>query len=527
MLSDKEFENIIRESIREEIALLKEGKQTLYIWSEDGGRTYGLYDKLTGSKKVPLVKGNEKTMMQLLLKISNAPKSDLEDEFSETAQGDQYGEIAVDMNKLAKLKSMVKEYGKKKVTENKYDDMLKKGDGHVHFVVKDLATAEKLADKIEAKYGSTDYYKLSDGKVYLRVAPDYYEGKYIPAIERLVGQKAKPGSKETGHVKGKVVQEATSTGGLLTESIGAVVVGILAAVAGVAAASPKAKKLFNILRKAPKALKVFMKLAKNPEIRELIRDPANDVAWDKKWQKAVKSTITKEEHKAIFELLGIEFYPDANIKYEAALEKEKFTDPDQMRMYEAKTISTGDAKNFAKALAKNAPEAGVIKAKAAKHNGEIKLFVDYKSHKQRRALAAAGKKLGLKYINDGRSTNRPGLDYKRGDKMVGGKGVLGISKNWMVFIKEGVMNEAFKPGDTWSKDFDYTGMLKFGSKVKINTSLKVLEALYDSFEDVNYHSENAHLGDAISSLLAKKPNDAKKHMNVFNKACLNTLKSVK
>lgn len=495
MLSDKEFENIIRESIREEIALLKEGKQTLYIWSEDGGRTYGLYDKLTGSKKVPLVKGNEKTMMQLLLKISNAPKSDLEDEFSETAQGDQYGEINVDMNKLAKLKSMVKETSKKKVAE-------------------------------------------------------------------------------------------------------------------------------------------------------------------------------------------------------AELEKEKFTDPDQMRMYEAKKISTGDADKFAKALAKNAPEAGVIKAKAAKHNGEIKLFVDYKSHKQRRALADAGKKLGLKYVNDGRSTNRPGLDYKRGDKMVGGKGVLGISKNWMVFIKEGVMteklnksdvkysmklafdnqggnwykalkgvevkgdkiklsmssymgsfgetlqkivdefndimrtdfkidkgsfqqgritsvmlkegvmneatvtlgdlklnafqtrkfkkhmakhrikaikakvnsgghkeitysapterdlvhlfkaaggyypdgganwieesvNEAFKPGDMWSKDFDYTGMLKFGSKVKINTPLKVLEALYDSFEDVNYHSENAHLGEAISSLLAKKPNEAKKHMNVFNKACLNTLKSVK
>ena len=89
------------------------------------------------------------------------------------------------------------------------------------------------------------------------------------------------------------------------------------------------------------------------------------------------------------------------------------------------------------------------------------------------------------------------------------------------------MYEAFKPGDMWSNDFDYTGMLKFGSKVKINTPLKVLEALYDSFEDVNYHSENAHLGDAISSLLAKKPNDAKKHMNVFNKACLNTLKSIK
>ena len=234
-----------------------------------------------------------------------------------------------DRNKFDGLRLL--ETTKKKVVENKYDDMLVKGDGHVHFVVKDLATAEKLSNEIEKKYGATDYYKLSDGKVYLRVAPDYHEGMYIPAIERLVGQKAKPGSKETGHVKGKVVTEALT---------------------------------------------------------------------------------------------------------------------------EAKRITTGDAKKFEKALAKKVPDAGVIKAKAAKHNGEIKLFVDYKSNKQRRDLAAAGKDLGLTYVNDGRFTNRPGLNYERGDKMVGGKGVIGITKNWMTFIKEGVIMENVLY--MWSDDFGQT-----------------------------------------------------------------------
>ena len=181
MLSDKEFEQIVRESIREELELLREGVQTVFIWSDDFGKTYGLYDKVKGNPK-PIVKGNPRSMTKLLSIVSPLSKDAIEQEMFETQDGTQYGEIKVAMKKLEGLKRFVKE---------------------------------------------------------------------------------------------------------------------------------------------------------------------------------------------------------------AKLEKEKFTDPDQMRMHEAKKISTGDAKKFAKALAKNAPEAGVIKAKAAKHDGEIKLFVDYKSHKQRRALAAA------------------------------------------------------------------------------------------------------------------------------------------
>jgi hypothetical protein len=48
----------------------------------------------------------------------------------------------------------------------------------------------------------------------------------------------------------------------------------------------------------------------------------------------------------------------------------------------------------------------------------------------------------------------------------------------------------FKPGDMWSDDFDYEGMLEAALKIRLNTPLETMEALYSSFEDVNYHSEN-------------------------------------
>ena len=62
------------------------------------------------------------------------------------------------------------------------------------------------------------------------------------------------------------------------------------------------------------------------------------------------------------------------------------------------------------------------------------------------------------------------------------------------------MKEAFKPGDMFSADFDYAGMLKFALTLDAGTPKEVLQALYDSFEDVNYHSENQYLGQAIEAL---------------------------
>ena len=60
--------------------------------------------------------------------------------------------------------------------------------------------------------------------------------------------------------------------------------------------------------------------------------------------------------------------------------------------------------------------------------------------------------------------------------------------------------EQFRPGDKFSTDFDYDGMLRAGLETGVDTDLQTLKALSDSFEDVNYHRENAHLQNAIEAL---------------------------
>ena len=61
------------------------------------------------------------------------------------------------------------------------------------------------------------------------------------------------------------------------------------------------------------------------------------------------------------------------------------------------------------------------------------------------------------------------------------------------------LNEAkkFKPGDKWSNDFDYDGMLAYALKVNEKTPLKTLQKLHDSATDVNYHTPFSGLGNAI------------------------------
>jgi len=83
--------------------------------------------------------------------------------------------------------------------------------------------------------------------------------------------------------------------------------------------------------------------------------------------------------------------------------------------------------------------------------------------------------------------------------------------------------KAFKPGDLFSSDFDYEGMLEFGMKIRLNTPIATLQALYDSFEDVNYHSENSHLGLAIDAINDGDKSEALDHIRNFKKAIKQTL----
>jgi len=71
-------------------------------------------------------------------------------------------------------------------------------------------------------------------------------------------------------------------------------------------------------------------------------------------------------------------------------------------------------------------------------------------------------------------------------------------RKYVELMKES-LNEAkkFKPGDKWSNDFDYDGMMKYALKVNHKTPLKTLQKLHDSATDVNYHTPFSGLGNAI------------------------------
>jgi len=89
------------------------------------------------------------------------------------------------------------------------------------------------------------------------------------------------------------------------------------------------------------------------------------------------------------------------------------------------------------------------------------------------------------------------------------------------------MNEAYKLGDGWSKEFDYIGMLEMGAKAKASMGEKKLQSLFDSFEDVNYHSEASPLSYAIDELKDGNKAEANRLMKEFNKNCQDTLKTLK
>ena len=106
----------------------------------------------------------------------------------------------------------------------------------------------------------------------------------------------------------------------------------------------------------------------------------------------------------------------------------------------------------------------------------------------------------------------------------------------MKYIKQLEVNEAgqfnhyiteakkFKIGDKWSDDFDYAGMLAAGLKVNVNTPIKKLNKLFDSFTDVNYHTAAKDLGNAIDWIEDGDKKGASKFMDMFHKAVKEEIK---
>jgi len=74
----------------------------------------------------------------------------------------------------------------------------------------------------------------------------------------------------------------------------------------------------------------------------------------------------------------------------------------------------------------------------------------------------------------------------------------------------------FKPGDMWSNDFDYEGMLRYAMKVNEKTPIKMLNKLFDSATDVNYHTPFRNLGIAIDWIEDGDKKGAKDYIKNFH-----------
>ena len=85
---------------------------------------------------------------------------------------------------------------------------------------------------------------------------------------------------------------------------------------------------------------------------------------------------------------------------------------------------------------------------------------------------------------------------------------------------------SYKLGDKYKKDFDYCGMLKKGSKATIKIGISKLNKLYNSYEDVNYHSESESLYNAIVDLKRKQVPSAKIELEQFRARSLNTYRKI-
>jgi hypothetical protein len=118
--------------------------------------------------------------------------------------------------------------------------------------------------------------------------------------------------------------------------------------------------------------------------------------------------------------------------------------------------------------------------------------------------------------------------------------------NEMDLDRTGNPIKGFTPGDMYRNDFDYVGMLKFSAEMKIPEDLsqlsdpsfiQILNDLFESYTDVNYHREAQDLGIAIDWIQdAVKRDDAQKmrmeldrsidYLESHKKAAAKTLKDI-
>ena len=161
---------------------------------------------------------------------------------------------------------------------------------------------------------------------------------------------------------------------------------------------------------------------------------------------------------------------------------------------------------------------------------------EYKGHKPDPADDNIKKKGQSVHSKDLLHTTK--VDGKKAGKVdmkIGAENDLAIEKDKDgMDVYAGGLREAFTPGDMWSDDFDYVGMLKFGAESGFyELGLETLKDLYESFTDVNYHTEAQDLGIAIDYMEdpGQDANQAQEKieglLEDFREACMKTLKGWK
>ena len=135
------------------------------------------------------------------------------------------------------------------------------------------------------------------------------------------------------------------------------------------------------------------------------------------------------------------------------------------------------------------------------------------------------------------------VDGKKADKVdmkIGSENDLPIEKDKDgMDVYAGGLREAYKPGDMWSNDFDYIGMLRYSAEMVIPEDLmqfaqddfvQTLNDLFESYTDVNYHSEARDLGIAIDYIEDSKGVEdlerAQDFLEMHKKAAAKTLKDL-
>ena len=170
---------------------------------------------------------------------------------------------------------------------------------------------------------------------------------------------------------------------------------------------------------------------------------------------------------------------------------------------------------------------------------EEKANKDYKGHKPDPADDNVKKKGQAVHAKDLMHTTK--VDGKKADKVdmkIGAENDLPIEKDKDgMDVYAGGLREAFTPGDMFSNDFDYIGMLRYSAEMGIpedpNRLLDMIETLnnlFESYTDVNYHSEARDLGIAIDYIEDSKGVEdlerAQDFLEMHKKAAAKTLKDM-